>query len=62
LRIDAPGFFLFKSIELYDINGRSVRQFDKDAMALNVGGLPSGTYFLKIETNDGSYTRKVIIE
>jgi hypothetical protein len=62
MQIETSVDIQFKSIELYDINGRFIKQIDKNARILNFVGIPAGTYLVKIETNDGSFTKKVIIE
>ena len=50
------------SIELFNINGEKVRSFRETENILEISGLQSGTYLLKISTNEGLLTRKVVFE
>jgi hypothetical protein len=49
-------------IELHDIFGRTVKVFGKYQKVLNVSGLSSGVYFINIQTSEGVYNEKIIIE
>jgi len=51
------------SVEIYDINGKKVDTFQSENQAsnkLNVSSLGSGIYFLKIHTEVGLVTKKII--
>ena len=51
------------SIELYDISGRIVltkTEINASSKMLNLEGLTSGSYFVKITTNKGTITKKII--
>ena len=51
------------SIKLYDISGRIVltkTEINASSKMLNLEGLTSGSYFVKITTNKGTITKKII--
>ncbi len=50
------------TIELYNINGKLVRQFNSNERTFDVQQLKSGIYFLKVESKEGLFTKKVIIQ
>ncbi len=49
-------------IELFDIEGKRVKIFNKIDTSLNISALSSGTYFLKFSTGEGVLIKKVVIE
>lgn len=49
------------SVELFDVNGRTVL-VSKGANQINISDLSSGIYMMKISTNNGSTTKKIIVE
>ena len=50
-------------VELYDLQGRLVHVQNKGLENVNLQGLPSGQYLLKVTLADGnSYTDKVVKE
>jgi hypothetical protein len=49
-------------IELFDMSGKKVKTYNSFDRNLNISGLSSGTYFLKLLTQEGILTKKVIIE
>lgn len=49
------------NIQLLDIKGRKIKNFHKNKQ-LNINDLPTGIYLLNIETKQGIYTEKVVIE
>lgn len=55
-----------KSVELFDINGRMVKSVDFKSNAVNnqvnVSDLSSGIYMMKIASDKGTVTKKLIIE
>lgn len=48
------------SLELIDINGKTVYNSSQDLQKLNMSAYNSGLYFLKIETEKGVVARKVV--
>ena len=51
------------SIELYDISGRVIltkNEINTSSKKLNLEGLTSGSYFVKIATTKGTITKKII--
>jgi hypothetical protein len=60
LRLPIPRF-TFKSVDIYDAMGRPVMQglsSPTNELAMDVGALAAGTYFLRIETPSGTVTRR----
>ncbi len=51
-----------EGIELFDIEGKRVKIFNKIDTSLNISALSSGTYFLKFSTGEGGLIKKVVIE
>ncbi len=54
-----------KSIELYDLSGRSVRvisNINNDTYTINREGLSQGLYIAKVQFEDGLLTRKVVFQ
>ena len=54
---------LINSIELYDISGRIIltkNEINTSSKKLNLEGLTSGSYFVKIATTKGTITKKII--
>ena len=55
-------------IEIYDILGHKIKAFDMQNQyinypyQINLGGLNTGIYLLRIQTNSTSYTKRIIIE
>lgn len=50
-----------KTIELFDVNGRSVLQTELKSNTVDVSHVRSGFYLLKISTEDRSATSKIVI-
>jgi len=48
-------------VEIYDITGRQVLQTNMDTEVLDVSGLPSGVYTLKVALDQISTTKKIIV-
>lgn len=48
------------TVSLLDINGRILKTLNKNFESINVSDLQSGTYFIKIETNEGNLTKKIL--
>ncbi|PWH86847.1 T9SS type A sorting domain-containing protein [Brumimicrobium oceani] len=56
--------FIIKNITLLDINGRKVlkQQVNESFANINISSLNLGVYFIKIETEKGMLTKKLIVE
>jgi hypothetical protein len=50
-----------KTINLFDVNGRSILKTKLESDVLDVSSVKSGFYLLKISTGDLSATSKLII-
>jgi len=61
LRIESEEWRI-ENVEVYDINGRTVGAYPcgRPETTINVSHLPEGTYLLKIQTEQGTQTRKII--
>jgi hypothetical protein len=52
-----------KSVEVTDISGKTIKQISnptKDNLEMDLSACPAGIYFLKITTNKGIFTEKII--
>lgn len=64
VQVNAHGHVL-KTLELHDLSGRRIAQYDgmgQDRIRLDLGALPSGTYFLNIQSNMGRFTRRLVLQ
>jgi len=53
---------IINQVQIYDINGKLVSEIKTDnSPKIDVTNLSSGIYFLRIETDEGSFSKKVII-
>lgn len=62
LRFSSPSF-AFRSLDIYDANGRRIQggfRSGKQDLTIDVSTLPSGTYFVRIETGKGWVTRRFL--
>jgi len=53
------------SVELYDISGKLVKQFDQESLSKNafdVSRLKIGNYVVKVKTDNDTFTKKLIKE
>jgi hypothetical protein len=53
------------SVELYDISGKLVKQFDQESLSKNafdVSRLKTGNYVVKVKTDNDTFTKKLIKE
>ena len=53
------------SVELYDISGKLIKQFDAESLSKNnfdVSRLKTGNYVVKVKTENDSFTKKLIKE
>ena len=63
LKIETSQGIRPRKIQLISLSGTVVKSFEPDARLLDIQSIPSGFYFLKIETEKGYFLiRKVIIE
>lgn len=62
LRIENKMNIEIESIFITNLNGQILKQFDSSKTHLNVSGLTSGIYILKILSKNGELTKKIIIE
>lgn len=53
--------YTVETVELYDMLGKHVLT-SKNNTHIKVGSFPSGVYFLKIQTDRGSITKKIVVE
>jgi len=61
LRVEG-GDLTIKKVEILEITGKTIYQFNDLKNQINVSALPQGIYFVKIETNKGIVTKKFIKE
>ena len=62
MRIDYNRSFSIESIMVTNINGQLIKTFDSKKSELDISDIPSGLYFLKISFENGSLTKKIIID
>jgi beta-glucanase (GH16 family) len=60
LFIDSPKHII--ALQLYDIQGRKVYSSSENTVSIDISGLQSGMYFLKIQGEKGVVSKKVIVE
>lgn len=63
--VSANANYTLKSIEMYDANGRLVRNLfniNSNQMTINREGAPSGIYFLRLRFEEGVAIQKVVFE
>jgi hypothetical protein len=57
------GITKMKSVEVYDISGKLVKQFDADSLSKNtfdVSRLKTGNYVVQVKTENDSFSKKLI--
>ncbi|MCL2102352.1 MAG: T9SS type A sorting domain-containing protein [Fibromonadales bacterium] len=59
LRIES-GELQIKNIEIVNLSGKTIYQFNDARNQINVSALPQGIYFVKIETDKGIVSKKII--
>jgi len=59
LRIESGGLRV-KNIEIFDMQGRNLLLITSQEKTINISHLPSGVYFVKIQTEKGLCSKKVI--
>jgi len=62
INIFSPDAYLL-NLEVFDLMGRKISQKieeTKNTYTLNLSGLKTGVYFIKIDTDKGSVTKKII--
>ncbi|MDA9898051.1 T9SS type A sorting domain-containing protein [Flavobacteriales bacterium] len=62
LQIEILNDIIIESIDLFDVGGKKMKTFGKNERTIDVSGLVSGTYFLKISIQEGEITKKILIE
>ena len=62
LRIEVPDGLVIKDTELLNLEGREVKRFKKGLTVLEVSDIPAGPYVLRINTSEGVFTEKVVVE
>ncbi len=58
--LDIPQQVQVDKVQVYDNQGRVVKEFMDFDNTLNISDIPKGIYYLKLETNKGTRFRKVI--
>ncbi len=61
LLLNIPTEFEVTEIQLFGTNGQMVEQYTNNARTLEVSSLPTGLYYLRILTTEGTWTDKVSI-
>jgi hypothetical protein len=49
------------SIQLYDLQGKVVKSYHQKVNSISVNGLKNGIYFLKVISENGVNTEKVVV-
>ena len=62
LRIEVPEGLVIEEMGLLNIEGREVKRFKKGVTVLEVSDIPAGPYVLRINTSEGVFTEKVVVE
>lgn len=62
LNIDVSENTQIKNLRIYNVNGTVVKRFSEKEEVLNLSGLVSGIYFIRLETNKGLVTKKILVE
>ena len=62
LRIEVPDGLVIKDTELLNLEGREVKRFKKGLTVLKVSDIPAGPYVLRVNTSEGVFTEKVVVE
>ena len=62
LQVEVLNEVQIEKIELLDISSKQVKTFNNTDRHLNISGLSSGIYLLRISTNEDVVTKKVVIE
>ncbi len=66
LFIKNTSYLTLKTATLFDVNGRNITEHDisegSNFKTINISGISSGIYFIKIATDEASITRKLVIE
>jgi type IX secretion system substrate protein len=60
LQINIPTGYQLKQISVYDITGKQVKYSNSESHTLDMGNLSEGFYLLKISTDKGVVTKKVL--
>ncbi|NEQ49643.1 MAG: T9SS type A sorting domain-containing protein [Leptolyngbya sp. SIO3F4] len=63
--VTATGTLTIQSLSLYDVTGKAVienREIAAPQYDFSVSGLPSGMYFLKLQTDEGEVNQRLMVE
>ena len=59
LKIQTPKGIAIKTLEIFDLSGKQILH-SNESIAVDISSLSKGTYFVKINTNRGSISKKII--
>ena len=59
LRVEGKGIL---KVELFNIVGQKVLSINKGFEAIDISPLQNGVYFVRLKTNDGEKTVKLVVE
>lgn len=62
LNIRAPKDHTMLGVAVYDMAGKLMRQNEVAVSSLDVSGLPMGSYLIKIQTDKGDYSKRIIVQ
>ena len=62
LRIEVPEGLVIEEMGLLNVEGREMKRFKKGLTVLEVSDIPAGPYVLRINTSEGVFTEKVVVE
>ncbi|OUR94617.1 hypothetical protein A9Q87_02995 [Flavobacteriales bacterium 34_180_T64] len=60
LNITIPDFYDVESVIVYDVNGKEVLNFKVKLSRIDLGDLDSGVYIIKMVTNQGEISKKIL--
>lgn len=60
-RIEYPANIKIKSLSILNLTGQTIKQFDPVTAQLDISGITSGMYFLKISCENEVITKKILI-
>ena len=58
--IDNHSANAIEKVSIISLNGKTIRTFDKQFKNIDIISLSKGAYFVKIDTNNGSFVQKII--
>lgn len=60
LNVDIPSDVLVSNVSIFDVTGKQVKIFKSISKSLDISSLSTGIYILKIDTNKGVVSKKVL--